>query len=88
MHVLAIFQRLQVRAFLARVAVVAGLGTDGMYLRAPSRPGDLLAGHVEIADITPRPERGDAVVRTLGTLATEKDVTVFELDARVLVRSG
>ncbi|MEJ8279460.1 MaoC/PaaZ C-terminal domain-containing protein [Pseudonocardia spirodelae] len=87
-HVLAVFQRLQVDAFLRRVAVVAGMGTDGMHLLAPSRPGDVLSGRVEIVAVTPRPGRDDAIVRTLGRLSTGTGTVVFEVDARILVRNA
>lgn len=86
-HVLGIFQRLHVEALLGRTAVVAGRGTRELWLRAPTRGGDILTASVEFVENSPRRRRGDAAVTLRGTMVNQHGTLVFEMLGELLIQS-
>jgi acyl dehydratase len=61
LQTLAVYQRLAVQALWSRVAGGAGRAFE-IRFRRPVRPGTTLSGHLRVRSVTPRPERGNAVV--------------------------
>lgn len=86
LHTLAIYQRLVVEAMWSQVAGVAGRRIESEFQR-PVRPGMALTGQAEIATVTHRPGRNDAVV-TVRSQITDgtKPVLSVILDAVIYAR--
>lgn len=86
LHTLAIYQRLVVEAMWSQVAGVAGRRIESEFQR-PVRPGMTLTGQAEIATVTHRPGRNDAVV-TVRSQITDgtKPVLSMILDAVIYAR--
>ncbi len=79
LHTLVIYQRLVVEALWSRTAVVAGRGFRQLQLRRVVRPGTTLTGRALIADVTPRPERGDALLIVDGQIVDDEGFVVLQL---------
>lgn len=67
LHTLGIYQRFVVEALWSQLAGGVGRSFE-IRFRRPVRPGTTLTGNATISSITPRPERGDAVVVIDGEL--------------------
>jgi acyl dehydratase len=82
-----VYQRLVVDALWSRTAVKAGRALEAK-LRRPVRPGATLTGKVVIREVSPRPQRGDAVVLVDAQLVDQNGEVVLDLtlDAVVLLR--
>ena len=79
LHTLVVYQRLVVEALWSRTAVVAGRGFRQLQLRRVVRPGTTLTGRALIADVTPRPERGDALLIVDGQIVDDEGLVVLHL---------
>lgn len=83
MHTMSLFSGLASRAFIPRLALVAGKGIDRMRLPAPVYAGSTLTGSIEIVDITMRNGRADVSHR--GTLVDHNDAVVLSFLGVVVV---
>ena len=83
MHTMALFSSLASRAFIPRLALVAGKGVDRMRLPAPVYPGSTLPGRVEVTGITMRERRADLLQRS--TLVDQNDAVVLSFDGVIVV---
>jgi acyl dehydratase len=83
-----VYQRLAVEAMWNKTAVKAGRGLT-VKLRRPVRPGATLTGQVVVAEVTQRPERGEAIVVVAAELVDDAGDVVLELtlDGVVLRRT-
>ncbi|HEY9417276.1 MAG TPA: MaoC/PaaZ C-terminal domain-containing protein [Pseudonocardia sp.] len=79
LHTLVIYQRLVVEALWSRTAVVAGRGFQQLQLRRVVRPGTTLTGRALITDVTPRPDRGDALLVVDGQIVDDEGLVVLHL---------
>ncbi|MBV6726527.1 MaoC/PaaZ C-terminal domain-containing protein [Nocardioides daeguensis] len=90
-HTLALYSGLASRAFMPRVALVAGKGIDRMRLPAPLRPDVVHTATIEVLDVAPR-FRGDATstdradLRCAGRLVDADGQVVLALEALQVVR--
>lgn len=89
LHTLAVYQRLAVDALWSQVAGIGGRSFDVRF-RRPVRPATTLTGRARVRSVTPRPERGDAIVVIASELVDEDDHVVLEVlaDAILLMRAG
>jgi acyl dehydratase len=83
LHTLGIYQRLLWEALGGRLASKAGKELRFRLLR-PVRPGSTLTGAAEMRTITPRPERGDAVLHWTAWLM-DGEQRVFEIDGEAII---
>jgi acyl dehydratase len=83
LHTLGIYQRLLWEAMGGRLASKAGRELRFRLLR-PVRPGTTLTGAAEMQTITPRPERGDAVLHWTAWLV-DTEQRVFEIDGEAII---
>lgn len=87
LHTAAIYQRLAVEAWWSNLAVVAGRGFEQLRLWRPVPPGTVLTGGVRLAEVTPRPDRGDAVIVVHGRLVDDEDREVLTVIVDAVVAS-
>lgn len=78
LHTLAIYQRLAVEALWSRFAGGVGRSFD-VHFRRPVRPGTTLTGSATVESVTPRPERGDAIVLVSAELIDDAGEIVLDL---------
>ena len=87
-HTCALFMRLLATGFLNDTASLGSPGVEEIRWPAPVRPGDDLAGRLEIVSTRPsrsRPDRG--IVTSRGILTNQDDTTVLSLAATNLIGS-
>lgn len=78
LHTLGVYQRFVVEALWSDAA--GGVGRSfRIRFRRPVRPGTTLTGHATVSSVTPRPERGDALVVIDGELRDDAGEVVLEL---------
>ena len=78
LHTLGIYQRFVVEALWADVAGGVGRSFE-IRFRRPVPPGTTLTGHATVRAVTPRPERGDALVVIDGELRNDQDEAVLTI---------
>jgi acyl dehydratase len=86
-HTACLFMRLFADGFLHRAAGMGSPGVDELRWLKPVRPGDRLAGRIEILEIRPsrsRPERGIARIRCI--MSNQQGEEVLTMIASVLLR--
>lgn len=84
-HTLALFASVASPQFIARLAIVAGKGIDGLRLPNPVRPGSTLRASMEVVDVVPKPGRADIHCR--GLLTDQDDLVVLTMTSISVVRS-
>lgn len=78
LQTLAVYQRLVVEVLWSRVA--GGLGrTFDVRFRRPVRPGTTLTGGATVSSVTPRAERGDAIVVLASELVDDDGAVVLQI---------
>lgn len=83
-HTLALFGSLASTRFIPRLALVAGKGMETARFPTPVRPGDVLHGRIQVAEVERRQGRAD--VRSHATM-TSPAGTVLSFVSVIVVRT-
>ncbi|WP_036725377.1 MaoC/PaaZ C-terminal domain-containing protein [Patulibacter minatonensis] len=78
LHTLGIYQRFIVEALWSDAAGGVGRSFE-IRFRRPVHPGTTLTGHATVRTVTPRPERGDALVVIDGELRDDDGQVVLAI---------
>jgi acyl dehydratase len=88
LHTLGVYQRFVVEALWADAAGGVGRSFE-IRFRRPVRPGTTLTGRATVASVSPRPDRGDAIVVIDGELRDDAgDVVLAIVNESVLPLRG
>ncbi len=82
LHTMAVYQRLIAEALWSKVAGIAGKRFE-IDMQRPVRPGFVLTGQAEIVEISPRPERNDALLTVRSRIINGTDDSKPMLSVRV-----
>ena len=86
-HTAAVYMRLLVDGFLGRAAAMGSPGVDELRWLKPVRPGDELAGRLEILEVRPSQSRPDRGLARCGAEVLNQDgEPVLRFTAMVLFR--
>jgi acyl dehydratase len=86
-HTVCLFMRLFVDGFLHRAASMGSPGVDELRWLKPVRPGDRLAGRIEIVEIRPSRSRADrGIARMRCIMSNQHGEEVLSMIANVLLR--
>jgi acyl dehydratase len=83
-HTMALYSSLASRAYIPRLALVAGKGLDRLRLPNPVFPGAVLTGSADIVDVVPQPKHAD--VHCLSTLVDQHGKVVMSFVGITVVR--
>jgi acyl dehydratase len=86
-HTCAVGMRLMVQSYLNRTVSLGSPGIDEIRWLKPVRPGDTLAGRLEILEVRPsrsKPDRG--IVRARSVVVNQDDVEVLSFVATLLFK--
>jgi acyl dehydratase len=86
-HTVCMFMRLFVDGFLHRAASMGSPGVDELRWLKPVRPGDQLAGRIEIVEIRPSRSRADRGIARMRSIMSNQDgEEVLSMVASVMLR--